>query len=69
MKKKQKLQAEIFLPFEDKWVAMDVKRNKIVSSADNIFDLKKKLKAKRDRDIVLTYVERFDSYLSPNAGL
>lgn len=56
----------ILLNYENKWVAMNKKRSKVIESADSFEVLKKKVKKKDKGDIVVTRVLPFDLTLAPN---
>lgn len=60
MKNKLKLQK-----YENKWVAVKEDRTKIVAAANSIKKLNEMLDKLGDRESVITYIPRVDSYLSP----
>ena len=54
--------------YENKWVALNAKQDKVVLSAASLSGLQKKLMVQRDRDLVVTKVMPFDVYLAPNVS-
>lgn len=59
--------SSIFLPYEDKWVALNKGQTKVVASGSSIRMVEKKLNKQKDKDVIITYVLPFQKYYSPNA--
>lgn len=58
------MKADILLDYEDKWVALDKKRTKVVYSAKSLDSLLKRLNGKKKEDVILQYVRPFDGTFS-----
>ena len=61
---KDKTSKNIFLNYEDKWVALSPDRSKVLVSGASINEVEEKLKG-NDEDVILTYVLPFDKSYSP----
>lgn len=59
------MMANVFSGYKNKWVALNQDRKKIVASASNIKALDKKVKKKKIRDVIYSYVLPPDKYYSP----
>lgn len=55
----------LFLPYENKWVAMTPDRKKVVASGETIKEVDKKLKKIKNKTAILTKVLPFDKSYSP----
>lgn len=54
-----------FLNFENKWVALSSNKEKVVTSADTIEALEKKVKKLGKKNVVFTRVPPFDVSFAP----
>lgn len=52
--------------FEEKWIALDEKRSKILASGDSIPEVEEKLKKTNKQADSITYVLPFDRYFAPH---
>lgn len=59
------MKTSILLEFENKWVALNKSRNKILYTAQSMDTLLKKIPGKKKREVILHYVMPFDGTLSP----
>lgn len=58
------MQAKILLNFENKWVALDKDRNRVLYSAKTLDSLFKTLSKSKNKDVILHFVPPFDGTLS-----
>lgn len=58
------MKADILLNYENKWVALDKKRTRVVYSAASLDFLLKKISEKDKEKIILHFVPPFDVTLS-----
>lgn len=58
------MKASIFLKYENKWVALNKDRSKVLFAAKSLETLHKILEKAREKDIILHYVPHFDRYYS-----
>jgi len=59
--------SKALLHYESKWVALNIKKDKVLASASNVLALDKKLRSlkfKRD-EVILTWVFPFNQSISP----
>lgn len=59
------MKVKILLDYENKWVALDKKREKVLFASKSLESLHKKLVKAKEKDVILHYVPPFDGYLSP----
>lgn len=59
------MRADILLKFENKWVALDKSRSKVLYAAQTMDSLLKKISGKNKNGVILHYVMPFDGTLSP----
>ncbi len=53
------------LPYENKWVALNPNRKKVIAHATTVEILDRKLSKLNNNDAVLTKVLSFDKFISP----
>jgi len=53
------------LNYENKWVALDEKQEKVVLFADTLAKLQKKIVKQKSRSLAVMWVSPFDVYLAP----
>ena len=58
------MKADILLKYENKWVALNKDRSKVVDAAKTLEDLFKQLDKSKKKDVILHYVPPFDGHLS-----
>lgn len=58
------MQAKILLDYENKWVALDKKRTKVLDAAISLDSLLKRLTGKKKDEVILHFVPPFDANLS-----
>lgn len=58
------MKANILLKYENKWVALDKKRTKVLYSNSSLDSLLKRLTGKKKEEVILHYVPPFDGTLS-----
>lgn len=56
-----------FLNYENQWVALTPRGNKVLASGSTVPELEKKLKGVSSKRFVLTFIPPFDKVLSLNA--
>ena len=62
---------EKFKDYQDKWVAVDIKTEEIVASAEDIASVQARAEkiVKKNQKVVLKYVHRFDRRLAPSSQI
>ena len=58
------MKANILLDFENKWVALNKDRSKVVDSAKSLDSLLKRLTGKKKEEVILHFVPPFNGYFS-----
>lgn len=58
----KKYASEFLVPFQNQWVAMDEKRTRVIESDADIKKLDQKIRQKKLKNIIVTYVRRMDGY-------
>lgn len=58
------MKASILLPYENKWVALNKGRTKVLYSAKSMENLFKKIPQVKKDGVILHYVPPFDGHLS-----
>lgn len=48
--------SDLIYRFQNKWVAVDYKRTKVIAAANSINELSKKIKNSREKDIIFSFV-------------
>lgn len=59
------MKAKILLKYENKWVALNKNRNKVLHAATTIDQLNKILTKTKEKDVILHYVMPFNGTISP----
>lgn len=59
------MKMNILLKYENKWVALDKNRIKVLYAATTIDQLNKVLTKAKENDVILHYVMPFDGNISP----
>lgn len=59
------MKANMLLKYENKWVALDKNRNRVLHAAATIDQLNKVLTKTREKDAILHYVMPFNGNISP----
>lgn len=59
------MKGNILLKYEDKWVALNKNRDKVLYAAKTLDDLHKLVNKKGEKDVILHYVPPFNTTLSP----
>jgi len=54
----------IFLPYEDKWVALNKDQSKVIASGASIKIVEKKLSKQNNKDVFITYVLPFQRMIN-----
>lgn len=57
------------LNYENKWVALNNKQDKVVASANDLKNLHQKINKLKTKNVVLTWVPPFNVALAPNATI
>lgn len=58
------MKADIFLKYENKWVALSKDRSRVVDAAKDLDNLLKHLSKAKKKDVILHFVPPFDGTLS-----
>ncbi len=59
------MKSNILLKYENKWVALDKTRNKVLHAASTVDQLNKLLAKTKEKDAILHYVMPFNGNISP----
>lgn len=59
------MKANMLLKYENKWVALNKNRNKVLHAATTIDQLNKVLTKTKEKDVILHYVMPFNGNISP----
>ncbi|MDD5147196.1 MAG: DUF5678 domain-containing protein [Candidatus Daviesbacteria bacterium] len=57
----------LLLPYENKWVALNRNRTKVVADSDDLKNLDKKLKKLKAKNVIISWILPFNASYSPNA--
>ncbi|OGE31882.1 hypothetical protein A2631_02030 [Candidatus Daviesbacteria bacterium RIFCSPHIGHO2_01_FULL_44_29] len=60
------MKSDIFLPYENKWVALAPDKSTVIASGKSYKDVDNQLKKKKINDAILSYIMPFDQFYSPN---
>lgn len=58
------MKADILLKYENKWVALNKDRSKVLYAAKSLETLYKILDKAKNKDVILHFVPRFDGHYS-----
>lgn len=59
------MKSSILLKYENKWVALNTERNKVLFSSNSVEKLYKLLSKKANKNVILHYVMPFKGTLAP----
>ncbi|MEK7086092.1 MAG: DUF5678 domain-containing protein [Patescibacteria group bacterium] len=56
---------EKFKKYENEWIALNEKTQKVVASGKNIAQVQKKAEKSKDKSIILKFIYPFNTYFAP----